>query len=138
MNIQVALTRQPIAQSVAVPAGIEGNVGAWLEFRGIVRGQESERQIGALEYEAYEPMAISEMKRIAASLATLHPCLAMVVIHRLGIIPVGETALYVGVAARHRGPAINFLSQFIDQLKLDVPIWKTRAIPGDPTPNNNG
>ncbi len=129
MNIQISISRQPIAKTVDIPAGIEGNAGAWVEFRGIVRGQESERQIKALEYEAYEPMAISEMKRIAASLAALHPCLAMTVIHRIGIIPVGETALYVGVAARHRGPAINMLSQFIDLLKLDVPIWKTRAIP---------
>ena len=48
-------------------------------------------------------------------------------IHRVGIIPVGETAIYVGVASPHRGEAIALLAEFMDRLKQDVPIWKRRA-----------
>ena len=50
-------------------------------------------------------------------------------IHRVGVIPVGETAIYVGVASPHRGEAIALLAEFMDRLKQDVPIWKRRALP---------
>ncbi len=49
-------------------------------------------------------------------------------IHRIGVIPVGETAIYVGVASPHRGEAIALLAEFMDRLKQDVPIWKRRAL----------
>jgi molybdopterin molybdotransferase len=51
------------------------------------------------------------------------------VIHRVGIVPVGETAIYLGVAAKHRGAAFALLAEFMDRLKQDVPIWKRRALP---------
>ena len=53
-------------------------------------------------------------------------------IHRVGIIPVGETAIYVGVASPHRAEAIALLAEFMDRLKQDVPIWKRRALPPNP------
>ena len=57
------------------------------------------------------------------------PVCAAKVIHRVGVIPVGETAIYVGVASPHRGEAIALLAEFMDRLKQDVPIWKRRALP---------
>src|SRR5208283_2225907 len=51
------------------------------------------------------------------------------VIHRVGVIPAGETAIYVGVASPHRGEAIELLAEFMDRLKQDVPVWKRRALP---------
>jgi len=46
--------------------------------------------------------------------------------HRFGHIPVGETSLWIRVRAPHRAEALNLLTQFIDRLKKDVPIWKTK------------
>ena len=103
--------------------------GAWLEFRGVVRGEENGQPISALEYEAYPEMAEREIRRLLQEMATQHPCLAAKVIHRVGVIPVGETAIYVGVASPHRGEAIALLAEFMDRLKQDVPIWKRRALP---------
>jgi hypothetical protein len=57
-----------------------------------------------------------------------HPCLAAKVIHRVGIIPVGEAAIYVGIASRHRAEAIALLGEFMNHLKQGVPIWKRRAL----------
>ena len=105
-----------------------GAAGAWLEFRGIVRGEENGAKISALEYEAYPEMAEREIRRLLKIISARHPCLAATVIHRVGIIPVGETAIYVGVAGRHRGEALALLAEFMDRLKLDVPIWKRRAV----------
>ena len=123
MRITVELTEQPIAEHLPPPA-TDGALGAWLEFRGVVRGEEQGQPIGALVYEAYPDMARREMQRLPEEAASRHPCLAVQVIHRVGTIPVGEAALYVGVASRHRAEGLALMSEFIDRLKQDVPIWK--------------
>ena len=127
MEIEIQLTDRPIAENFLSP-GQPGAVGAWLEFRGVVRGEETGRTIRALEYEAYPEMAGREIRRLLQEISARHPCRAAKVIHRVGVIPVGETAIYVGVASPHRGEAIALLAEFMDRLKQDVPIWKRRAI----------
>ena len=127
MEIEIQLTDQPIAEKFLPPTQL-GVVGAWLEFRGVVRGEENGQTIRALEYEAYPEMAGREIRRLLQEISARHPCRAAKVIHRVGVIPVGETAIYVGVASPHRGEAIALLAEFMDRLKQDVPIWKRRAI----------
>ena len=129
MEIEIQLTNEPVAETISPPQF--GLAGAWVEFRGIVRGEENGDGISALEYEAYPEMAALEMRRLLQEISLKNPCLAVKVIHRLGIIPVGDTALYVGVAGRHRSEAIKLLVEFIDRLKQDVPVWKRRALPID-------
>ena len=128
MEIEIKLTDRPIAENILSP-GQPGAVGAWLEFRGVVRGEENGRTIRALEYEAYPEMAGREIRRLLQEICARHPCHAAKVIHRVGVIQVGETAIYVGVASPHRGEAIALLAEFMDRLKQDVPIWKRRALP---------
>ncbi len=126
MEIEIQLTDAPIPERISPPSS--DALGAWLEFRGIVRNEEGGHTISGLEYEAYSEMAGREMRRILEALDRKFPCLTAKVIHRVGIIPVGETAIYVGLAASHRGEAIAALREFMDRLKQDVPIWKRRAI----------
>ncbi len=128
MHREVHLTHAPILVELPPPPAAAG-AGAWVEFRGVVRGEENGAAIAALEYEAYAPMAEREIHRLLTELARPHPCLAARVIHRLGVIPTGEAAIYVGLAARHRAEAFALLGAFMDRLKQDVPIWKSRAIP---------
>ena len=130
MEIEFQLTRGPIAEKIPPPARL-GMAGAWLEFRGVVRGGENGQAISALEYEAYPEMAEREIRRLLTEISTRHLCIAAKVIHRVGVIPVGDTAIYVGVASPHRREAIALLAEFMDQLKRDVPIWKRRAIAGE-------
>lgn len=122
MKISVSITRDPIA--LAPPAGTDARAGAVVEFAGVVRGEEGGRQIEALEYEAYEAMAVAEMTRILEALAASHPCLTTDLVHRIGRVPVGEAAIVVRITARHRAEAFTLLSDFMDRLKADVPIWK--------------
>jgi molybdopterin molybdotransferase len=127
MEIEVQLTGSPIAEKVSPPRlAVHG---AWLEFRGAVRDEENGEKISGLEYEAYPEMAAREIRRILELLAIKHDCLAARVIHRVGIIPVGDAAIYVGIASRHRAEAIALLEEFMNQLKQGVPIWKRRALP---------
>lgn len=126
-EIVVALTTEPIARTLAPPASAD--CGALIEFRGIVRGSEGGRAISALRYEAYPSMALGELRRIALELAARHGVHGVGIVHRHGVIRVGETAVHVGVSAAHRGEAMAFLGEFIDALKRDVPIWKVEALP---------
>ena len=129
MEIEFQLTSELIAEKISLPQGWpSAKTGAWLEFRGVVRGDENGQNISALEYEAYPKMAGREIRRLLQEISTRHPCLAAKVIHRVGVIPVGETAIYVGVTSPHRGEAIALLAEFMDRLKRDVPIWKRRGI----------
>lgn len=127
MEIEIQLTPEPIADKISQPQ--IGSHGAWLEFRGVVRDKEDGRKISALEYETYPEMAVREIRRLLGEISSRHPCLAVKIIHRIGIIPVGETAIYAGIASSHRAEAIALLAEFMNRLKQDVPIWKTRALP---------
>lgn len=128
MEITVQLTNTRIE---AQPPLATATLGAWVKFRGVVRGEENNLPIAALEYEAYSPMAEREMRRLLSELTTAQPCLAACVIHRIGIVPVGEAAIDVGIAAKHRAEAFALLAGFMDRLKQDVPIWKRRALTAD-------
>jgi molybdopterin synthase catalytic subunit len=99
-------------------------IGACVEFQGIVREIEQDRLLAGLRYEAHEPMARRHLDRIFDELATAHPCEGVTFIHRLGWVPVGEASLFVRVLAAHRGEALRFLAAAIDRMKADVPIWK--------------
>jgi molybdopterin synthase catalytic subunit len=137
MHVEITLTHEPISAAAAPAPALNASAGAQVEFLGVVRGDENGRPIAALEYEAYPDMAVRQMRRIVDELASLHPCLAVTVIHRLGVIPVGEVAIRVQVAAAHRAEAFALLTLFMDRLKRDVPIWKVRAVPVGEFSNTN-
>jgi molybdopterin synthase catalytic subunit len=124
--IETRLTDEPIPHPL--PIACEEN-GALAEFRGLVRPWENGHRIAGLRYEAYESMAVREMKRILAELQGIHPFTRAVVWHRVGFVPTGEAAVSVAIAAKHRGEAFAAQSAFLDRLKQDVPIWKTEAVP---------
>ena len=124
MWISIELTEQPIVrpQAWAVPFNLE--IGSLVEFYGIVRETEAETRIASLHYEAYSSMAEKVMRDKIALLEKKHPCEAIRIVHRLGTVPKGESAIYVGIQSRHRREGFLFLQEFMDEFKKDVPIWK--------------
>jgi len=127
-NLEILITEKPLLPHGKPPAGC----GAVVDFTGIVRGEEEGRAISALEYQAYEPMAGREIERLVHELLAQFPCASVRVAHRIGAIPVGESAIALQVASRHRGAAFSFASAFMDRLKQEVPIWKIKGIPLTP------
>ena len=122
METHITFTTSPIAiPPLTLPSR---EIGACVEFQGIVRETEQDRQLAGLQYEAYEPMARRHLWRIFGELAALHPCAVVVFIHRLGWVPVGEASLFIRVISAHRGEALQFVAEAIDRMKADVPIWK--------------
>ena len=122
MEKQIIFTTAPIViPALALPSR---EIGACVEFQGIVRETDRDRQLAGLQYEAYESMAVRHLARIFEELSAAHPCAAVTFIHRLGWVPVGEPSLFVRVLAAHRGEALRFCAEAIDRMKADVPIWK--------------
>lgn len=125
MSPSITFTAEPIV----VPAPPEDpGMGAWLEFRGFVRGDESGATITGLRYEIYHVMAEKVLRTIIAEVAAQHPVSQVLFIHREGPVRVGECPVYVGVGSRHRGEGIRFLETFMNRLKQDVPIWKAEVL----------
>ena len=131
MQLEIEITAQAIDARCEPPEEFRGRAGALAVFTGLVRSEEAGRAIAALEYEAYQPMAKRVIRAIVEDINLHHPCEWVRVTHRVGVIPVGEAAIRVITAARHRGEAFAMLTKFMDRLKQDVPIWKHRALSAD-------
>jgi molybdopterin synthase catalytic subunit len=122
MRVLILFTHAPIVKPEVTLESRE--IGAVVEFWGIVREQEGEQYLAGLAYEAYLPMAHTQMQRIFEELSRDHPCDAVEFIHRLGPVPVNEPSLWIRVQSRHRAEALCLLSESVRRMKIDVPIWK--------------
>jgi molybdopterin synthase catalytic subunit len=93
-------------------------------FVGTVRNQTKGKEVLKLEFEAYEPMAIREMQKIADLVKAKWDIVGMAIHHRTGILEVGEIPVIIAVSSAHRGAAFEACRYIIDTLKETVPIWK--------------
>lgn len=119
------------ASGVSRPLALGGMVGAVLRFEGIVRRGEpsvahggDERDLLALDYQTYDPMAERELRELARQVAEVHVLSSLVALHSRGRVAVDEVSFVLIVKSPHRAEAIAAMSAFIDRLKQDVPIWK--------------
>lgn len=99
--------------------------GAVLGFSGTVRDHHLGRRVVKLAYEAYEPMALGEMKRLADLCRERWQDVRRIqIVHRFGEMAVGDSSIYLTVATPHRSEGFEALRFLIDRIKRDVPIWK--------------
>ena len=122
MEISITFTDAPIVVSALTLPSRE--VGAVVEFYGIVREMEGADALQGLYYEAYEAMADRHLRRIFGELTSGYRCEAITFVHRLGWVPVGEASLFLRVLASHRKEALALCGLAIERMKADVPIWK--------------
>jgi molybdopterin synthase catalytic subunit len=97
--------------------------GAVVTFAGNVRNIHAGRGVVSLAYSAYRPMAEAVCTAIVAEAGERWP-VTIALVHRLGEIAVGETAVVVAAASAHRDAAFAACRWVIDQVKERVPIWK--------------
>ena len=121
-DCEVALVSGPL--DLTSPAATLG-AGAIVEFFGNVRPLENAEQIDGIEYEAHREMAEHQLRKIAQEAAERFDLLMIKLHHCLGFVAVGETSLFLRVAAAHRGAAFEASRWTIDELKKRVPIWKS-------------
>jgi len=98
--------------------------GGFCSFEGWVRNVNEGRTVERLEYEAYEPLVVSEGNRVLAEARERFSYLEARCVHRTGLLEIGEMAVWVGVASAHRDEAFKACRYIIDELKVRLPIWK--------------
>ena len=113
------------------PASLLGRIGALVSFAGHVRGEEDGRPIATLAYGAYAELAREESARIAEEIEARWPVLWLAVRHRLGPVPVGEPAVWIGVGAARREAAYAASRHYLEQLKSRLAIWKLGPAAGE-------
>ena len=69
-------------------------------------------------------MADAMLRELAETMLTEHAIDSVIVQHSVGTVPVGERSFRLVIHSRHRAPALQAMSEFIDRMKRDVPIWK--------------
>jgi molybdopterin synthase catalytic subunit len=121
---QVWITHEPIASSQVIDNIKSGPDGAMVAFDGIVRNNTRGRQTLFLFYEAYEAMALTQMRTLRAEALERFAVRDVALVHRLGRLSIGESSVLIVVAAAHRGAAFEACRWLIDTLKKTVPIWK--------------
>jgi len=103
---------------------VDPAVGAVVDFWGIVRARENDREIEGIEYEVHREMAEHQLQKIAQQAAADFPLNLVVIHHRIGFILAGESSLFVRVASQHRAEAFRASQWIVDELKRKAPIWK--------------
>jgi len=98
--------------------------GGLVFFEGRVRDHNEGRAVTGLEYEAFAPLAIKEGERILREALERFGVVRALCAHRVGALEVGGIAVFIGIAAGHRGEAFAACRYVIDEVKVRVPIWK--------------
>jgi molybdopterin synthase catalytic subunit len=119
-----ALTDRPIDARAIESELVQGSDGAVVTFAGVVRNNTRGRATLRLEYECYEEMALRTMISLGRNLAAEFPISRIALVHRLGIMEIGEASVVIVATSPHRRAAFEAALAGIDRLKKTVPIWK--------------
>ncbi len=98
--------------------------GAFASFEGLVRNHNDGKKVIALEYEAFDKLAIKEAQKIFEEAKAKFDVIHAQCFHRVGKLELGEMAVWVGVSASHREDAFKACRYIIDEIKTRLPIWK--------------
>ncbi len=118
------VTDAPLALEAVVANVQVASHGGLVTFLGAVRNHTRGRPVTKLEYEAYAPMAVKQLEKIALEAQARWPGVLISVSHRVGTLLPGEAAVAIATSAPHRHDAFRACEHVIDRLKQDVPIWK--------------
>jgi molybdopterin synthase catalytic subunit len=118
------LTPDPI-DAAALRAMLDSrDAGALVVFEGRVRRENQGRQVVELAYEATEKLAVAEGEAILREARERFAVMDACCVHRVGLLAIGDLAVWIGVLAAHRDAAYEANRYIIEQLKARVPIWK--------------
>ena len=126
----IEIVTDPIDVEAVVRAVADPSSGATVTFVGTTRDHNAGRRVVRLEYEAYPDMALSELRKVAATCAARWPVVRVAIVHRVGVVALGEASVVIAASAAHRGAAFAACQFAIDRLKEVVPIWKKEHFDG--------
>jgi molybdopterin synthase catalytic subunit len=120
----ITITDQTIDVQAVIAAAESERAGAIDVFIGTVRNHNNAKAVLRLEYETYDAMAVKKMQELAAEAVRRWPVEKVAMVHRKGVLQIGDVAVVVAVATPHRAASFEACQWLIDTLKQVVPIWK--------------
>ena len=127
--VLAGLQRSTIAVADLVEHVHRDDCGAVVVFEGTSRSPNQGHDVIALDYEAWEDRTPTQLERIVAEVVTAHGLRAGAGVHRVGVVPVGATAVVVVAVAPHRDAAFAGARELIDRIKAEAWIWKKELRP---------
>jgi molybdopterin synthase catalytic subunit len=124
LDAQIQILSTPLNIQSSIDWVMSPGSGGIDVFIGTVRNATKGKTVLRLEFEAYEPMALAELDKIAQQAFEKWPLLKVLIHHRVGVLEIGEVPVIIAVAAAHRAAAFEACRYIIDTLKETVPIWK--------------
>jgi MoaE-MoaD fusion protein len=117
---------KPLSVSAATAFVTDPSAGGLAIFIGSTRSQKSNdtRSLVALDYEAYADMAVRQFADFDREARQRWPVVKLVVLHRVGRVPVAEPSVLIAVSTPHRSEAFEVCRWLIDTLKSQATIWK--------------
>ncbi len=122
--IDIQLKEEPLSEQECQDLVKDDSAGGLVLFTGTVRNHTKGKEVIRLEFEAYAPMALKEMEKIARVAVEKWDILHIAIHHRVGVLEIGEIPVLIAVGAAHRKAAFEACEFAIDTLKETVPIWK--------------
>ncbi len=122
--IDVRISDQPLSTQESLLQVSDSAAGGTVQFVGTVRNQTKGKRVVRLEFEAYEPMALKELNKIAETIMDRWSASHVSIHHRIGTLDIKDVAVIISVATPHRKAAFEACQYAIDTLKETVPIWK--------------
>lgn len=125
-NDIIALQSKPLDVGAAIGDVGDRGSGAIAVFLGTTRGEANARgrELVALDYEAYAEMAEAQMRQMADSARRRWPISRIVMLHRTGVVEIGQPSVLIAVSTPHRAEAFEACRFLIDNLKKEGTIWK--------------
>lgn len=125
MNRELTISSAPIDEpALLAQRKMSPGTGAAIYFLGVVREAEGDEKISAIDYEAFHKMAEHQFHLLFNEMEKRWPIESVRIVHRIGMVKVGEPSLWVEIIAPHRGEAFAACQWLIDEMKRVVPIWK--------------
>ena len=103
-----------------------GGIGTFL---GCARDFSEGRDVSEISFDAYGPMALSEMNALRTEAIEKFGLIDARIVHRIGTVKGGDNIVFIAAGAEHRAPALDACRWLIDELKERVPIWKKEVTP---------
>ena len=122
--IDIALRNTPLELTECARFVAHPSCGGLCFFVGTIRDLNLGESVTHLAFDAYDGMALKEMRKIAERAREQFGLHAVALHHRKGSLAIGDTAVIVAVSSVHRAPAFAGCAFVIDELKKTVPIWK--------------
>lgn len=130
-SVHVELTHGLLDPKSVMDRVRDPGCGAIVLFAGTTRDNFQGKSVKHLAYSSYEPLALRTMRSIAQDMKGKHGLHGVAIVHRLGVVPIGEESILIAVSSPHRQAAWQGGEEILELVKEKVEVWKLEEFGGD-------